>query len=84
MLKVPSYGRNLMMSMRDIDRIKTIQAVADGNLRAVTAASRLHLTRPQVDRLVDRYRADGADGLSSRCATISTRTGHCATMKIRT
>jgi hypothetical protein len=58
--------------------------VADGKLRAVTTASQLQLTRPQVDRLLDRYRADGADDLSSRYATISTRTDHCATMKIWT
>jgi hypothetical protein len=51
-----------IMSMRDFDRLKTIQAVADGNLRAITAASRLQLTRGQVDR----YRADGATGLVSR------------------
>jgi hypothetical protein len=52
----------ITMSMRDFDRLKTIQAVADGNLRAITAASRLQLTRRQVDR----YRADGATGLVSR------------------
>jgi len=56
----------ITMSMRDIDRLKTIQAIIDGNLKASTAANRLQLTKRQVNRLVQRYRADGAAGLISR------------------
>lgn len=56
----------ITMSMREVDRLKVIQAVIDGNLRAVTAARQLDLSRRQVDRLVDRYRKDGAPGLVSR------------------
>jgi len=56
----------LTMSMREVDRLKTIQAVADGNLRAVTAAAKLNLSRRQVDRLTERYRLQGALGLLSR------------------
>ncbi|MFC7518676.1 ISNCY family transposase [Herbaspirillum sp. GCM10030257] len=55
----------ITMSMREVDRIKTIQAVADGNLEATTASARLGLSRRQVDRLVDRYQMDGAVGLVS-------------------
>jgi transposase len=58
--------RMITMSIRELDRLKTIQAVVDGNLRAVTAAARLELSRRQIDRLVDRYRANGAAGLVSR------------------
>ncbi len=54
------------MTMRELDRLKTIQAVVDGNLRAVTAAGRLQLTRRQVDRLVERLRVEGVAGLKSR------------------
>jgi hypothetical protein len=42
---------SITMSMRDIDRLKTIQAIIDGNLKASTAANRLQLTKRQVNRL---------------------------------
>lgn len=57
---------SITMSMRDIDRLKVIQAILDGNLKASMAANRLQLTKRQVNRLVQRYRADGAAGLISR------------------
>ena len=56
----------ITMSLREISRLKTIQAVAQGNLRAVTAAAQLGLSRPQIDRLADRYRDDGPSGLVSK------------------
>ncbi|WP_404822496.1 ISNCY family transposase [Noviherbaspirillum aerium] len=49
----------LTMSMRELDRLKTIEAVADGKLRASTAAQRLELSKRQVNRLVKRYRTEG-------------------------
>ncbi|RYE73479.1 MAG: ISNCY family transposase [Oxalobacteraceae bacterium] len=57
---------SITMSMRDIDRLKVIQAIVDGNLTASIAANRLQLTKRQVNRLVLRYRADGPAGLISR------------------
>lgn len=56
----------ITMSMREIDRLKTVQAVVEGNLRPTVAAARLGLTTRQVQRLVNRYRAEGALGLVSR------------------
>jgi transposase len=56
----------ITMSMREVDRLKTIQAVADGNLKPMLAAQRLDLTPRQIQRLVRRYRTDGAGGLVSR------------------
>lgn len=56
----------ITMSMREVDRLKTIQAVVDGNLKPMLAAQRLNLTTRQVQRLVRRYCADGAGGLVSR------------------
>lgn len=56
----------ITMSMREIDRLKTVQAVVDGNLRPMVAATRLDLTTRQVQRLVNRYRAEGVTGLVSR------------------
>ncbi|WP_298235635.1 ISNCY family transposase [uncultured Azohydromonas sp.] len=53
------------MSMREVDRLKTIQAVVDGGLRVGQAAQRLGLSRRQVERLLLRYRAQGATGLLS-------------------
>jgi hypothetical protein len=52
--------------MRDLDRLKTIQAVIDGDLKPGRAAERLGLTVRQIERLVVRYRADGPVGLISR------------------
>jgi transposase len=56
----------ITMSLQEANRLKTIQLVIDGNLKASTAAQRLQLTKRQVNRLVQRYRQDGAAGLISR------------------
>ena len=56
----------ITMTMREVDRLKTIQAVMDGGLTALMAADRLRLTKRQVNRLVMRYRLEGAAGLVSR------------------
>jgi transposase len=58
--------RMITMSLREINRLKTIQAVAEGNLKAVSAACQLGLCRRQIDRLADRYRAEGPAGLASK------------------
>ncbi|HYD62085.1 MAG TPA: hypothetical protein VEC35_17095 [Noviherbaspirillum sp.] len=49
----------ITMSMREVDRLKTLQAVADGNLPAAIAASRLGLSKRQVNRLLVRLRSAG-------------------------
>jgi len=54
------------LSMRELDRLKCIQAVIDGGLRARMAAERLHLSVRQVRRLTERYRREGPIGLISR------------------
>jgi transposase len=56
----------ITMSMREADRLKTIQAVVDGVLRTSQAAQRLGLTARQVRRVLKRYAAQGAAGLVSR------------------
>lgn len=56
----------ITVSMREIDRLKTIQAVVDGNLRPNLAAERLGLTDRQIRRLVQRYNTEGSRGLISR------------------
>ena len=55
----------ITMSMSEIDRLKTIQAVVDGNLKPMVAAVRLNLTARQVQRLVNRYRSEDVDGVTS-------------------
>jgi hypothetical protein len=52
--------------MRDLDRLKTIQAVIDRELKPGRAAERLGLSVRQIERLVIRYRAEGPVGLISR------------------
>ena len=48
----------LTMTMRELDRLKVIQAVVDG-LAIWRAAEKLGLSRRQVERLVLRYQEDG-------------------------
>ena len=52
--------------MKDLDRLKTIQAVIDRDMKPGMAAQRLGMSVRQIERLVNRYRADGPVGLISR------------------
>jgi hypothetical protein len=52
--------------MRDLDRLKTIQAVIEHEMKPGRAAERLGLTVRQIERLVIRYQAEGPMGLISR------------------
>jgi hypothetical protein len=52
--------------MRELDRLKCIQAVVDGDLKPIRAADRLGLTTRQVRRLARRYAAAGPVGLLSK------------------
>jgi transposase len=54
------------MSMRELDRVKCVQAVVDGDLYACKAAERLGITTRQLRRLTRRYRTEGPVGLISR------------------
>lgn len=54
------------LNMRELDRLKVIQAVVDLGLKPGRAAERLGLTVRQIERLVIRYRESGAAGLASR------------------
>ncbi|WP_354677859.1 ISNCY family transposase [Cupriavidus plantarum] len=61
------HGQGLVtMSMREIDRMKVIQAVADGHLARWRAAERLGISARHVRRLVLRFLEDGPSGLVSR------------------
>jgi len=56
----------ITMSMREIDRLKLIQALVDGNTKPGLVAKRLGLSTRQVLRLSERYQKEGAAGLVSR------------------
>jgi len=56
----------ITMTMREVDRLKTVQAVVGRMLRVGQAAQRLGMSRRQVERLVDRYVDEGPSGLASR------------------
>jgi hypothetical protein len=56
----------ITMSMREADRLKTIQAVMDRMARVGQAAQRLGLSRRQLERLIQRYQDEGVAGLVSR------------------
>ena len=53
------------LNMRELDRLKVIQAVVQHRLTIVLAAERLQLCERQVSRLVRRYEAAGPAGLVS-------------------
>ncbi len=53
-------------AMRDLDRLKCIQAVVDGDLKPLKASERLGLTTRQVRRLARRYATEGPIGLVSK------------------
>ena len=53
------------MSMREVDRLKTIQRVVDRMLRVGQAAEGLGISCRQVERLVKRYEAGGPAALIS-------------------
>jgi len=55
----------ITMTMRELDRFKVIQDVADGKLKPWRAAERLELTTRQIRRLVAKLREHGAAGLVS-------------------
>uniref|UniRef100_UPI001589B5A4 helix-turn-helix domain-containing protein n=1 Tax=Burkholderia ambifaria TaxID=152480 RepID=UPI001589B5A4 len=55
----------ITMTMREVDRLKVIEAVAECRLKPGQAAERLDLSVRQVERLVLRYRAAGVAGLVS-------------------
>jgi Winged helix-turn helix len=63
---VMAATERITMTMRELDRFKVIQAVADGVLKPWRAAQRLGLTTRQIRRLVARLREDGPGGLVSR------------------
>ncbi len=61
-----SHSGSITMSMRELGRIKVIQAVIDGVLMPWRAAEQLELSVRQVERLCVRYRLEGPAGLVSR------------------
>jgi transposase len=56
----------ITMTMRELDRLKVIEAVIEERLMPWRAAERLGISRRQVERLTGRYRSEGAAGLVSR------------------
>ncbi|MFK4441041.1 transcriptional regulator GlxA family with amidase domain [Caballeronia udeis] len=56
----------ITMTMRELDRLKVIEAVIEERLMLWRAAERLGISRRQVERLTSRYRSEGAAGLVSR------------------
>lgn len=56
----------ITMTMRQLDRLKVLQALADGHLKTGIAAARLGLSPRQTLRLLRRYQDEGAPGLQNR------------------
>ena len=62
----------ITMSMRELDRLKVVEAVIEQRLMPWRAAERLGISRRQIERLVARYRSAGPLGL------VSQRRGHAS------
>ena len=60
------HAARVTLSMRELDRLKCIQAVVDGEVHSGIAAERLGITTRQLRRIAHRYRAEGPIGLISR------------------
>jgi len=56
----------ITMTMRELDRLKVVEAVVRGKLKPWRAAEKLQLSTRQIERLAARYRQDGPAGLVSR------------------
>ncbi|MGE6323680.1 response regulator [Pseudomonas oryzihabitans] len=56
----------ITLSLREVDRLKFIQAVTEGFLTHTRAFQSLQLSTPQVHRLVQRYRDASVSGVTSR------------------
>jgi hypothetical protein len=56
----------VIFAMRDLDRLKCIQGLIDGQLKPHAVATRLGLTTRQVRRLVRQYEQQGPVGLISK------------------
>jgi hypothetical protein len=62
MIRIPK----VTMTMRELDRLKCIQGLIDGQLKQYAVATRLGLTTRQVRRLVRQYEQQGPVGLISK------------------
>jgi DNA-binding transcriptional regulator LsrR (DeoR family) len=62
MIRIPK----VTMTMRELDRLKCIQGLIDGQLKQHAVAARLGLTTRQVRRLVRQYEQQGPVGLISK------------------
>jgi len=62
MIRIPK----VTMTMRELDRLKCIQGLIDGQLKQHAVATRLGLTTRQVRRLVRQYEQQGPLGLISK------------------
>ncbi|KVW38519.1 hypothetical protein WK95_20035 [Burkholderia ubonensis] len=66
---VANNTNTITMSMRELDRLKVVEAVVEGRLMPWRAAERLDVSRRQVERLVARYRASGPASVLRRTST---------------
>jgi len=62
MIRIPK----VTMTMRELNRLKCIQGLIDGQLKQHAVATRLGLTTRQVRRLVRQYEQQGPVGLISK------------------
>ena len=65
--------KRLEMGRKELDRVRVISAVCEGHRSQRQAALELELSVRQVQRLVQRYRGQGAKGLISDHAELEVK-----------
>jgi transposase len=80
-----AYGAGMLLSMstKELLKLETIQRVCDKRIRQIDASTLLNLSRRHIQRLVNRYRQFGANGLISKKRTQSSNRQFNATLKKR-
>jgi len=56
----------ILMSHKEIDRLKVLSAVVDGRLSAIDASREMGISPRQTFRLLKKFRTHGAEGLRSK------------------
>jgi Helix-turn-helix domain len=60
------HAAGVTMSMRELDRLKCVQAVVDGEVYTGIAAERFGISTRRLRRIAQLYRAEGPTGLISK------------------
>lgn len=83
LIEESTYGAGMLLTMttKELKKLEIIQSVCDKRIRQIDAAKLLHLSRRHIQRLVNRYRQFGANGLISKKRATPSNSQFSATLK---